>query len=210
MRTSLKNKQELILNVLKSQIEEKGYPPSVRELCDMVGLKSTSTVHSHLNKLEELGYIKKDPTKPRAITIIGCERMYMEKIEKLNYSQEKKAYLRYFSNFNKTVVKQVLESLIFMTPDTALYKNDNSPLIIDRVETYDSVAVDLSRTPLFGDLVLAVINNEHATVKRYYKDGDMVKLALDRDNTEYITLTQKNVDVLGTVVGFYKEVKHFT
>ena len=67
----LSSKQILILEFIKSEIASKGYPPSVREMCNAVGLKSTSTVHSHLNKLEKLGYIKRDSTKPRAIEILS-------------------------------------------------------------------------------------------------------------------------------------------
>ena len=66
----LSNKQLMILEFIKEQLLAKGYPPSVREICQAVGLKSTSTVHSHLNKLEKLGYIRRDPTKPRAIEIL--------------------------------------------------------------------------------------------------------------------------------------------
>ena len=64
------NKQLIILEFIKDQLLTKGYPPSVREICQAVGLKSTSTVHAHLNKLEKLGYIRRDPTKPRAIEIL--------------------------------------------------------------------------------------------------------------------------------------------
>ncbi len=68
--SELSNKQLMILEFIKEQLLSKGYPPSVREICQAVGLKSTSTVHSHLNKLEKLGYIRRDPTKPRAIEIL--------------------------------------------------------------------------------------------------------------------------------------------
>ena len=68
---TLTNKQLMILEFIKEQLLSKGYPPSVREICQAVGLKSTSTVHSHLNKLEKLGYIRRDPTKPRAIEILS-------------------------------------------------------------------------------------------------------------------------------------------
>ena len=61
------NKQREVLEYLKQQVLQKGYPPSVREICDAVGLKSTSSVHAHLESLERNGYIRKDPTKPRAI-----------------------------------------------------------------------------------------------------------------------------------------------
>ena len=70
MYSKINQKQLEILLYIKEEIQKKGYPPSVREICSAVDLKSTSTVHSHLNKLEEYGYIKKDPTKPRAIEVI--------------------------------------------------------------------------------------------------------------------------------------------
>ena len=72
---NLSYKQEQILYFIKQCMLDKGYPPSIREICDAVGLKSPSTVHSHLSKLEYLGYIRKDPTKPRAIEVLdGCKR----------------------------------------------------------------------------------------------------------------------------------------
>ena len=70
MYLDLSPKQILILEFIKEQIALKGYPPSVRETCEAVGLKSTSTVHSHLNKLEKYGYIRRDATKPRAIEVL--------------------------------------------------------------------------------------------------------------------------------------------
>ena len=70
MYSNLTDKQIAILEFIKSEISKKGYPPAVREICDAVSLRSTSTVHSHLNKLEKLGYIRKDPTKPRAIEVL--------------------------------------------------------------------------------------------------------------------------------------------
>ena len=74
---TLTNKQLMILEFIKEQLLSKGYPPSVREICQAVGLKSTSTVHSHLNKLEKLGYIRRDPTKPRAIEILDGGNVFV-------------------------------------------------------------------------------------------------------------------------------------
>ena len=74
---TLTNKQLMILEFIKEQLLSKGYPPSVREICQAVGLKSTSTVHSHLNKLEKLGYIRRDPTKSRAIEILDGGNVFV-------------------------------------------------------------------------------------------------------------------------------------
>ena len=73
----LSNKQQQILDYLKTEVRKRGYPPSVREICDAVGLKSTSTVHGHLTRLEKKGYIKRDPTKPRAIEILDDEPLFV-------------------------------------------------------------------------------------------------------------------------------------
>ena len=73
MPGKISEKQQLILDYIKEEILKKGYPPTVREICERVGLRSTSSVHSHLNTLEENGYIRRDPTKPRAIEIIDDE-----------------------------------------------------------------------------------------------------------------------------------------
>ncbi len=71
MHGDLTKKQQIILDYIRDEVQKKGYPPSVREICEGVGLKSTSTVHGHLNKLEDKGYIRRDPTKPRAIELLG-------------------------------------------------------------------------------------------------------------------------------------------
>jgi repressor LexA len=73
MGNGISKKQTMILDFLRAEVSKKGYPPSVREICQAVGLKSTSTVHTHLTRLEELGYIRRDPTKPRAIEIFDME-----------------------------------------------------------------------------------------------------------------------------------------
>ena len=79
MPNNINNSQRAILNFIKQMVAEKGYPPSVREICQGVGIKSTSTVHNHLTKLEEAGLIRKDPTKPRAIEVLDEDSPFIKK-----------------------------------------------------------------------------------------------------------------------------------
>ena len=82
--SDLSVKQQQILDYLKSEVREKGYPPSVREICDAINLKSTSTVHGHLTRLEKKGYIRRDPSKPRAIEILDDEPVFEENQQVVN------------------------------------------------------------------------------------------------------------------------------
>jgi repressor LexA len=83
MVNSLSNKQKRILDFIKEELHQKGYPPSVREICDAVGLRSTSTVHGHLERLEKKGFIRRDPSKPRAIEVLD-DLSYKSKKELVN------------------------------------------------------------------------------------------------------------------------------
>ena len=201
----LKGKRELIYNTLKEQIALNGYPPSVRELCDLVGLKSTSTVHSHLKKLEQLGLIVRDPTKPRAIAIVkdNDKDGSVESVTTLTY---KEPYLHYFPNVKESKLKEVLESLIFFKTDNAMYQNKGNTLSSLGIDNNDHVVIDLSERRAHGKIVLAVVHNEFATVKRAFVHERAIKLALDENSADYILVNYKDVDIIGTVVGVLKDI----
>ncbi len=120
MSRDLSMKQLQVLDYIKKQIEFKGYPPSIRDICNGVGLKSTSTVHSHLNTLEKKGYLKKDPTKPRAITILNppcCDDLNVKPYSKNGVD------LPLMPSIKGDYLNGFFNSLLIDNPHIAIYKN---------------------------------------------------------------------------------------
>ena len=160
---TLTNKQLMILEFIKEQLLSKGYPPSVREICQAVGLKSTSTVHSHLNKLEKLGYIRRDPTKPRAIEILDGGNVF---VNNNNTMQEM---------INLPLVGQVtagepilaqqniqeyipLPAQLIKGNDTFLLKVKGERMINAGILNNDYVVVDKGSTASNSQIVVALVN----------------------------------------------------
>ncbi len=208
MYLDLSQKQILILEFIKEQIALKGYPPSVREVCNAVGLKSTSTVHSHLNKLEKCGYIRRDPTKPRAIEVLGENKVsFNQEILNLPLVGEVTAgqpilaeenieeYLPFPANFingsNNFVLKIKGDSMI-------------NAGILDG----DYVIVDRKNSSSNGEIVVALINGENATVKRFFtEDNNMIRLQPENDFISPIILNHEDVEIIGIVKGVFRVIK---
>lgn len=204
MYSNLSNKQKLILEFIKEQQSEKGYPPSVREICEHVRLKSTSTVHSHLKTLEELGYIRRDPTKPRAIEIlsdnnsnINQEIIHIPVIGQITAGQP-------------ILAQQNLEEYIPL-PASLVKGNDNfilkvkgESMIGAGILNKDYVIVDRTNYAENSQIVVALINGEHATVKRFYKDGNMVRLQPENEFMDPLILNEKSVEIIGVVKGVFR------
>lgn len=184
MYTNLSVKQLTILAFLKDEIDEKGYAPSVREICEAVGLKSTSTVHSHLIKLEKHGYIRRDPTKPRALAILKAPRLYNSAIDEfledvnINSSRLPSVKTNDLDGFFSPIVEQ--------RPYISILRYSGQSIDWANISTNDYVFVDTTRNINNDDIVLAVVNGEYSTIKKYYKDGDIIKLSSSEDCEEYI------------------------
>ena len=185
MPGKISEKQQLILDYIKEEILKKGYPPTVREICERVGLRSTSSVHSHLNTLEENGYIRRDPTKPRAIEIIddefGLTRRDMTNIpiigrvaagEPLLAVENIEDYFSLPTEFlpnNETFILKIQgESMI----NIGFYDGDF--LIVEKVNSANN-----------GDVVVALIDDS-VTVKTFYKEDGYIRLQPENDNMDPI------------------------
>ena len=208
MYLDLSPKQVLILEFIKEQIAIKGYPPSVRETCDAVGLKSTSTVHSHLNKLEKYGYIRRDPTKPRAIEVLdGSKMTFNQQILSLPLVGQVTAG-------QPILAKENIEEYIPF-PSNFIKGNDNFVLKIKGdsminagILNGDYVIVDRKNTSSNGEIVVALIHKEYATVKRFFnEDNDMIRLQPENDFLDPIMLSHKDVEVIGIVTGVFRVLK---
>ena len=204
MYSDLTNKQKLILEYIKEQQSEKGYPPSVREMCNYVGLKSTATVHSHLKTLEELGYIRRDPTKPRAIEVL------LDTIDGINQEIISIPVIGQITAGEPILAQQNIEEYIPL-PANLVKGNDNfilkvkgESMINAGILNKDYVIVDRSSYADNSQIVVALINGEHATVKRFFKEDNMVRLQPENEFMDPLILSEKSVEIIGVVKGVFR------
>jgi len=200
MAQALSEKQKKILDFLKQEILTKGYPPSVREICDAVGLKSTSTVHGYLERLEKKGLIRRDPTKPRAIEILD-DTTYLFKKELINVP----IVGRVTAGQPILAVENIEDT--FPIPAQYLHNKNNDVFMLtvegdSMVEAGildgDMVLVEKKPTAQNGDIVVALIEDE-ATVKKFYKEKEYIRLQPENSAMEPIIV--KDVTILGKVIG---------
>lgn len=205
MYDNLSDKQLEILGFIKKELQTKGYPPSVREICDAVGLKSTSTVHGHLERLEKKGVIRRDATKPRAIEILD-------------------SYSDIYSS--KELIDIPLIGRVTAGQPILAVENieDSFPLPIDFVDGQSSFMLTVKGESMInagildndyvivrqqpiaknGDIVVALIDDE-ATVKRFFKEKDYIRLQPENPNMEPIIVN--DVIILGIVTGVLRKIK---
>lgn len=194
-------KQSEILEYIKEQILAKGYPPAVREICAAVNLKSTSSVHSHLETLEKNGYIRRDPTKPRAIEIIDDEfNLSRREIRNIPMLGHVAAGQPLFAEQN---IQSYFPMLSDQLPSGDLFMLDVRGESMINVGIYDGdkIIVQQTATAQNGDIVVALVEDA-ATVKTYYKEEDRYRLQPENDTMEPIYV--ENVIILGKVVGLFR------
>ena len=205
--SELSNKQLMILEFIKEQLLAKGYPPSVREICQAVGLKSTSTVHSHLNKLEKLGYIRRDPTKPRAIEILDGGNVFANNNNTVMQEMINLPLVGQVTAGEPILAQQNIQEYIPLPAqlikgtDTFLLKVKGESMINAGILDNDYVVVDKGATASNSQIVVALVNKESATVKRFFKEGNNVRLQPENDFMEPIILNERDVEIVGTVTG---------
>lgn len=205
--TKLTKRQQEILNFIKDEVRKKGYPPSVREIGEAVGLASSSTVHGHLARLEAKGLIRRDPTKPRAIEIL--EEEIADHIPKSNVINVP-VIGKVTAGLPITAVENVEE--YFPLPDRFASNDDNvfmleimgDSMIEAGILDGDYVIVRQQSTANNGDIVVAMTVDEEATVKRFFKEKDYIRLQPENSTMEPIIL--RNVSILGKVIGVYRTI----
>lgn len=196
----LKDKQLEIYNFLKTFAGNKGYPPSVREICDAVNLKSTSTVHGHLKRLEKKGFVKRDPTKPRALEII---ENLASKREMIN--------IPIVGKVTAGVPILATENIEDTFPIPIDYIKHNEELFILRVtgnsminagiHDGDFAVIEKVQTAQNGEIVVALIEND-ATIKTFYKEKDHIRLQPENDKLNPIIV--KECSILGKLVALFR------
>lgn len=197
-------KQSEILEYIKEQILSKGYPPAVREICQAVHLKSTSSVHSHLETLEKNGYIRRDPTKPRAIEIVddsfNLTRKEMRNIPILGTVA---AGQPIFAEQNISGYFPLLADEL-PAGDLFILNVRGDSMINIGIYEGDKVIVKQTPTARNGDIVVALVDDS-ATVKTYYKEGERFRLQPENDTMEPIYVD--HVVILGVVIGLFRLMK---
>ncbi len=200
----ISKRQQEILDFIKDEVRMKGYPPSVREIAKAVGLASSSTVHGHLSRLEAKGFIRRDPTKPRAIEILdpnGVEELktpvvHIPLVGKVTAGQPISAIENIEEYFPIPATIDSAEEQLFM-----LEVSGNS-MIEAGILDGDYVIVKQQNTAENGQIVVAMTEDNEATVKRFFKEKNMFRL--QPENSAMAPILLPKVSILGQVVGVYR------
>ena len=194
-------KQQEILQYIKDEILSKGYPPAVREICKAVHLKSTSSVHAHLETLEKKGYIRRDPTKPRAIEIIDDDFNLVRR-EIINVP-----VIGQIAAGEPIYAEQNIEGYFPILPEdmpagNAFMLNVRGDSMINiGIFDGDRILVKEQHTASNGEVVVALVEDS-ATVKTFYKEAGHYRLQPENDTLDPIIVDQ--VEILGKVVGLFR------
>ncbi|MBP2025519.1 transcriptional repressor LexA [Peptoniphilus stercorisuis] len=205
MYEDLNQRQIAILLYIKKAIDMKGYPPTVREICKELNIKSTSTVHASLEKLETKGYIRKDATKPRAIEILDpSDDFLMIKKKTVDIP-----VIGRVTAGEPILAYQNIEDTYPIPAEFAASKNlfilrvSGESMINSGILDGDFVIIEKKDYAENGDKVLALINDE-ATIKTFYKEKGYYRLQPENDFMEPIILNE--VKILGKIVGLYRKI----
>ena len=197
----ISKKQTEILEYIKSQILNKGYPPSVRDICEAVDLKSTSSVHSHLETLEKNGYIRRDPTKPRAIEIID-DNFNLVRREVVNVPIVGKVAAGQPILAVENVESYFPIPMEFMPNEQCfMLKVQGESMINAGIFDGDTILVEQRQTARNGDMVVALVDDS-ATVKTFYREADHIRLQPENDTMEPILVP--DCQILGKVFGVFR------
>jgi repressor LexA len=199
-------RQEDILTFIKDEVRKKGYPPSVREIGEAVGLASSSTVHGHLARLESKGLIRRDPTKPRAIEILDLDEFASINSNVLHVPLIGKVT----AGLPITAIENIEE--FFPLPNTFGSTEDNlfmleimgDSMIEAGILNGDYVVVKQQQSANNGEIVVAMTEDDEATVKRFFKEKSYFRLQPENSSMEPIIVNQ--VSILGKVVGVYRHI----
>ena len=194
-------KQQEILEYIKETILKKGYPPAVREICEAVHLKSTSSVHSHLETLEEKGYIRRDPTKPRTIEIIDdCFNLTRREVVNVPILGTVAAGQPLYAEENIENYYPIPSDLL-PNAETFMLKVRGNSMINSGILEGDQIIVEHCSTAQNGEIVVALVDDS-ATVKRFFKENGHYRLQPENDTMDPIIVD--HVEILGRVIGLFR------
>lgn len=198
----LSKRQQAIIDFIKSEVKTKGYPPSVREIGEAVGLASSSTVHGHLSRLEKKGLIRRDPTKPRAIEVLNNNNQYPE-VETISVPIIGKVT----AGQPITAIENIedyfpLPKDLAANDTTFMLKIEGDSMIEAGIFNQDLVIVKQQSTANNGDIIVAMTEENEATVKRIFIEKDTIRLQPENSAMQPIIL--KECTILGKVIGMFR------
>jgi repressor LexA len=202
--TKLSRRQLDILAFIKDEVSQKGYPPSVREIGEAVGLASSSTVHGHLARLEKKGLIRRDPTKPRAIEVLGLED---------NAASVKSISIPVIGKVTAGLPISAVENVEEYFPLPEYMVGDENVFMLSVIGNSmieagildgDLVVVKQQPTANNGDIIVAMTDEDEATVKRFFKEKNHIRLQPENSSMEPIIL--QSCTILGKVIGVYRTI----
>ena len=202
--TKLSRRQLDILAFIKEEVSQKGYPPSVREIGEAVGLASSSTVHGHLARLEKKGLIRRDPTKPRAIEVLGLEE---------NIPSVRSVSIPVIGKVTAGLPISAVENVEEYFPLPEHVVGDENVFMLSVVGdsmieavifNKDLVVVKQQPTANNGDIIVAMTDEDEATVKRFFKERNHIRLQPENSSMEPIIL--QSCTILGKVIGVYRSI----
>ncbi|AIQ13199.1 transcriptional repressor LexA [Paenibacillus durus] len=206
--SKISSRQLAILEFIRNEVRSKGYPPSVREIGEAVGLASSSTVHGHLDRLEKKGLIRRDPTKPRAIELLG-----QEDSENVQQFVQTVARVPVVGKVTAGVPITATENIEDYFPLPTHYVGENKVFMLSvmgdsmieaGIMNGDYVIVRQQQTADNGDIVVAMTEDDEATVKTFYKERDHIRL--QPENPAYEPLRLNRVSILGKVIGLFRDI----
>ena len=212
----LTNRQQEIYDYVTAYVDEHGYPPTVREIGEAVGLASPSTVHAHLANLERGGYLRRDPTKPRALELIGRERQSADaatvgeagRVRVLPLVGQIAAGGPLLAEQNVEDYLAVPEPLSSGTGEEFLLRVRGESMIEAGILPDDYVVVRRQQTAQSGDIVVALAGDdettEEATVKRFFRENGRIRL--QPENSALEPLFPAHVQILGKVIGVFRRL----
>ncbi|MCM3725852.1 transcriptional repressor LexA [Neobacillus cucumis] len=203
----ISKRQQDILEFIKHEVRSKGYPPSVREIGEAVGLASSSTVHGHLARLESKGLIRRDPTKPRAIEILDADeaaQIPRNKVVNVPVVGKVTAGLPITAIENVEEYFPLPESLAPSDEQVFMLEIMGESMIEAGILDGDYVIVKQQQTANNGDIVVAMTEDDEATCKRFFKEKDYIRLQPENSAMDPIIL--RNVSILGKVIGVYRHI----
>ena len=200
---NITEKQKEILEYIKSEILKRGFPPAVREICEAVHLKSTSSVHSHLETLERKGYIRRDPTKPRAIEILDDSfQLFLHVLFLV-------CHVRKIAAGSPLLAVENIESYFPIPSEylpnaqTFLLEVQGESMINAGVLPGDHILVQQQNNAENGEMIVALIDDS-ATVKTFYREDGYIRLQPENDTMDPILVQETQLHILGKVIGVFR------
>lgn len=201
----ISKKQQEILEYIKEEILKRGYPPAVREICNAVGLSSTSSVHAHLETLEKNGFIRRDPTKPRAIEICDDSfQMVRTEMVSIPVVGQVAAGSPILAEENVQSYFPVPAEMVPLGEPSFCLKVKGDSMINAGIFSGDQIFVQCCNSAKNGDTVVALIDDS-ATVKTFYKESDHIRLQPENDTMDPIIVD--DCQILGKVFGVFRLYK---